>query len=214
MNNMTREEILALANRIKQLREQHGMSQKDLANKLGVSRVAVTKYEKGESTPSRRLKQFADVFHVSTDYLLGNHDCLETTSEKQKAVGERISILRKKNKLDKASLAKICNVTTRAVTAWEDGITSPSLETISKLAEVFDTTTDYILGRVTTEKEIPKESTLMESILEQLYSDNPDMLEKVKDCKVYGNNIELNDTEKEFLKSSLNVIFKAKGITE
>lgn len=48
------------------------MSQADLANELGVSRLTVARWELGESTPSvDTITKIADFFGVSTDYILG-----------------------------------------------------------------------------------------------------------------------------------------------
>lgn len=60
-----------LAERIQRLRKQQGMSQEDLADALGVSRQAVSKWESGQSIPDvDRIIQLSDFFHVTTDHLL------------------------------------------------------------------------------------------------------------------------------------------------
>lgn len=52
-------------------RKKAGMSQEELAAKLGVSRQAVSKWETGEADPEvSKLKKLADVFAVSVDWLL------------------------------------------------------------------------------------------------------------------------------------------------
>lgn len=57
--------------RIAALRHQAGLSQKALANRLGVSASTVGMYEQGRREPSAgRLVEMAAVFGVSTDYLL------------------------------------------------------------------------------------------------------------------------------------------------
>ena len=57
---------------IADLREQKEWSQSDLANKSGVSRVMIGKYERGEAIPSiEAAKKIADAFEVSLDYLVG-----------------------------------------------------------------------------------------------------------------------------------------------
>ncbi len=48
-----------------------GLSQEELAEKIGVSRQAVSKWETGEALPEiTKLKALADIFGVTTDYLL------------------------------------------------------------------------------------------------------------------------------------------------
>lgn len=54
------------------LRRRDGYSQKDLAEKLGISRSAVGMYERGEREPDfETLEAFADIFNVNMDTLLG-----------------------------------------------------------------------------------------------------------------------------------------------
>lgn len=58
--------------RLKKLREEKNMYQKDLANILGVSAGAIGMYENNKRTPDFDiLKKIADVFDVTIDYLLG-----------------------------------------------------------------------------------------------------------------------------------------------
>lgn len=62
--------------RIKELRIKRGISQENLAKKLGMNRVNISHYERGVITkiPSDVLAKLADIFGVSTDYLLGKTD--------------------------------------------------------------------------------------------------------------------------------------------
>ena len=53
------------------LRRKNGMSQDTLADQLGVSRQAVSKWERDEAVPETdKIIRIARLFHVSTDYLL------------------------------------------------------------------------------------------------------------------------------------------------
>lgn len=54
------------------LRDKKGFSQTELAEKSGVSRVMIGKYERGEAIPSiDAAKKIADALEVSLDYLVG-----------------------------------------------------------------------------------------------------------------------------------------------
>lgn len=58
--------------KIKLKRKELGLSQTDLANRVGLKFGTISKYEKDEiSIPSNTLKLIADVLNISTDYLLG-----------------------------------------------------------------------------------------------------------------------------------------------
>ena len=64
---------IEIANRLADLRKQHGLSQEELADKLGVSRQAVSKWECGESSPDTdNLIALAKIYGMSLDELLGN----------------------------------------------------------------------------------------------------------------------------------------------
>lgn len=58
--------------KLRELRTSFGMTQAELASRLRVTKSVVSYYELHERTPSPDvLIKLADVFHVSTDYLLG-----------------------------------------------------------------------------------------------------------------------------------------------
>lgn len=59
--------------RLKTLRVEKGLYQKDIASFLGVDRTTYVKYERGDSEPSFEIiSKLANFFEVSIDYLLGN----------------------------------------------------------------------------------------------------------------------------------------------
>ena len=59
--------------RIKNLRLENGMTQQDLATKIGVSTVSVQCWEKGSKSPSlQAFISLAHLFHMSLDDLIGN----------------------------------------------------------------------------------------------------------------------------------------------
>ncbi|HML45764.1 MAG TPA: helix-turn-helix transcriptional regulator [Clostridia bacterium] len=60
-----------IANRLLQLRKEKGLSQEDLAAKLGVTRQAVSKWERAEAAPDTdNLLRLAKLYSVSLDTLL------------------------------------------------------------------------------------------------------------------------------------------------
>lgn len=64
--------IKDLPQKLKALRVQYGYSQKQVAEKIGVSPSIVSGYETGERTPSTEiLLSLSYLYNVSTDYLLG-----------------------------------------------------------------------------------------------------------------------------------------------
>lgn len=62
---------MTIADRIQTLRKAKGISQEELADKIGVSRQAVSKWESGQSGPDlEKAVLLSDYFEVTTDYLL------------------------------------------------------------------------------------------------------------------------------------------------
>ena len=61
---------MSIGERISDLRKQKNYSQMQLAKSLGVSRQAVSKWEKGQSSPDTvKLIQLAELFDVEVEYL-------------------------------------------------------------------------------------------------------------------------------------------------
>ena len=72
---------MTLEEQIKHYRKQAGLSQEKMAEKIGVSRQAITKWENGTGTPDiANLIAIADLFQISVDELLSNEK-----SEKKQA---------------------------------------------------------------------------------------------------------------------------------
>lgn len=84
-------ELFYMADKIKQLREQMGYTQAELARKLKLTRSSINGWEMGLSVPSTPMVvELAKIFNVSTDYLLGLDDRaslrVEGLSKKEVAV--------------------------------------------------------------------------------------------------------------------------------
>lgn len=82
---------MILADKIIELRKKSGMTQDELAEKLGVSRQSVSKWEGAQSTPDlARILKLAEIFFVSTDVLL--KDELSLDDEIEKASIETVAV--------------------------------------------------------------------------------------------------------------------------
>ena len=78
------EPIMNIADRIQILRKSRGISQEELADKIGVSRQAVSKWESEQSSPDiEKIVLLSDFFDVTTDYLLKGIEPLADVSEKK-----------------------------------------------------------------------------------------------------------------------------------
>ena len=72
---------MTLEEQIKYYRKQAGLSQEKMAEKIGVSRQAITKWENGTGTPDiANLMAIANLFQISVDELLSNEKSEKTVS--------------------------------------------------------------------------------------------------------------------------------------
>lgn len=66
----------AFSTRLLEERQNAHLTQAELAEKLDISRQAITQYERQIRTPDiETIRKFAVFFHVTTDYLIGLSDC-------------------------------------------------------------------------------------------------------------------------------------------
>lgn len=71
-----------MADRIQKLRKSKGISQEELADKIGVSRQAVSKWESEQSSPDiEKIVMLSDYFDVTTDYLLKGIEPINDVAE-------------------------------------------------------------------------------------------------------------------------------------
>lgn len=70
--------------RIRNLREDNDLTQKQIANMLGMSQTGYSKYETGENDiPTSILLKLARYYNTSVDYLLGETDQRQRYSERR-----------------------------------------------------------------------------------------------------------------------------------
>jgi len=89
---------MTIADRIQSLRKSKGMSQEELADAVGVSRQAVSKWESEQATPDiDKVLIMSEVFGVTTDYILKGIEPVKT--EDHKTMGDVVDqkILTKEN---------------------------------------------------------------------------------------------------------------------
>lgn len=79
-------------NRLRELRLKRGLSQQELAKKVGISNQSISSYEKGVRKPKiEAWKKLADYFGVSVPYLQGKYDHL-TKKEALQTIHEIMTI--------------------------------------------------------------------------------------------------------------------------
>ncbi len=61
--------------KLKEERKSFNLTQREMANKLGITQPSYIRYENGTAEPSlENLVKIADILNVSVDYLLGRAD--------------------------------------------------------------------------------------------------------------------------------------------
>lgn len=112
------------------LRKKKELSQREMANVLGVSKSTYARWETGEEIiPLKHFTNFCNYFNVTMDYVLGlskknefnkYNYCKKIDKEK---IGNNIKTLRKKNNLSQKDLANIFNTSQSTISAYENGKT-------------------------------------------------------------------------------------------
>lgn len=92
---------IEIANRLVELRKKNGYSQEELASKLGLSRQAVSKWERAEASPDTdNLICLAKLYGVSLDDLLKTNESVETIVNEQ-VNSDNCQQVKKENEEDK-----------------------------------------------------------------------------------------------------------------
>ena len=82
-----------LGEKIYKLRKEKGLSQEALAEQVGTTRQAISKWENNQGYPeTEKLLQLSNIFEVSTDYLLKGEELIKGTDEKGYYVSKEMAI--------------------------------------------------------------------------------------------------------------------------
>ncbi len=139
--------------KLKELRLEKNLSQREIANIIGIAQQTYNHYEVGENIiPLKHLNSLANYFDVSIDYILG----LTEIRKYQNSIkeidmiksGNILKDFRRSNKLTQTKLASILNTFHTVVVDYEHGknlIATPFLYTICKK---YGVSADYLLGKI------------------------------------------------------------------
>lgn len=99
---------MTLADKLKEARKNAGLTQAELAEKICVSRQAITKWETGKGIPDiDNLRVLSKVLNVSIDFLLDEEETLDqTVTEEQVCLGDSV----KEEKLESKNLMPILKI--------------------------------------------------------------------------------------------------------
>lgn len=135
--------------RLKYLMLENELNGTQLAEKINVSKLSVSRYVRGTHLPTVDVAvRIADYFKVSLDYLLGSEENNRSDSFLPcPPFSERLRLLLEQNGISKYRLNKDTKIDDESIYSWLYGRTKPSLENVVRLSEYFDCTVDYLLGR-------------------------------------------------------------------
>ncbi len=89
-----------------------------------------------------------------------------------------LKVLRKEHSLSQIEFAEAINSAQTTVSQWERGTREPDIETITRIANFFDVSTDYLLGKSDMKKSTSKEGesddvgVLMDTLLDKLKTED------------------------------------------
>jgi len=118
---------MKFSHRLRKLRKENNLTQKDLAEQINVDRATIAGYEtKGKEPAYDKLEKLANYFNVSIDYLLGRSDIKTPEEHLQKLFKDdpelveiledfkndkdRLMTFKELRKLDNESLKEILNI--------------------------------------------------------------------------------------------------------
>jgi transcriptional regulator with XRE-family HTH domain len=141
--------------RLKELREAQGISQSELARRLGIPQQTYNHYERGDRTlPYDVLIQLANFFCVTTDYLLefqANNEQKESVTVKCKDLGGGgqcgwLKELREAMGISRSELARRLGMPRQTYNHYECGDRKLPYDVLMQLARFFCVSTDYLIG--------------------------------------------------------------------
>lgn len=132
--------------RLVDLRKQARLTQKEVAQQLGIAPSTYAGYEYGTREPDHQtLMRIAQVLNASTDYLLGTANKTSENKEPE-SIGDRLRRLRHSRELSQKELSQSINCHQTLISKYERDIEVPTTENMKVLARFYDVSADYLLN--------------------------------------------------------------------
>ena len=147
------------ADRVKILRTQLNLTQQQLGEAIGLSKQAVNDIEQGRrQTTITKAIQMARLFNTTIEYLTGDSDDPVRPNElpliehlfgheNTFRFSSRLKQLREEKKLTPQKIGKDTHFGTLRYKNLETSTTIPNIDTLIALADYFDVSLDYLVGR-------------------------------------------------------------------
>lgn len=138
--------------RIRNTREDHDLTQRELSEILKVKRSTYAMWELGDvHIPIEKLQELADYYHVSMQYLVGLTNNKTETVDKTKVTKELLGTILKAKRLEhnltQMQVAVHLGINQSAYAYYEYGQAQISIDKLCQLANLYKTTIDALCGR-------------------------------------------------------------------
>lgn len=134
---------------LKNLLDENNLSYKSFATDINISASRITDYVNGNKLPSvKNLIKIADYFKCSADFLLGRD--YENPDKQYIApvpFNERLLFLKNFFNFTNKQIYGETEITKSRYFDWLSGKRQPSVDNIIKLADLFDCSVDFVIGR-------------------------------------------------------------------
>ena len=195
--------------KLKMLRKESNLTQEELAEKLNVSRQAITKWESGDGTPDiENLKQISNLFNTTIDELVKEDKNVTVEAKEQYSYIEELEIDHTKHFDIKICKIKELNILANAQEKIKIELLSNEEENI---AEIYKIKFDELYNKIDIDIKAkqPVQDIIVNMYLPEKYIEDIELNSKIKTLNI--SNIELNKLEYDGDLKYLNVR-KSKGI--
>lgn len=137
--------------RLKEIREERNLTQKDIAKTLEVDRSTYAGWETGKDTiPLRRLNKLSDYYKISIDYMTGLSNV--TSSYRvidldAKVIGQNLKEFRKERNLVQKDIFLFLNTTSSTYSAYETGKVLIKTDFLYSICKNYNASMDELLGK-------------------------------------------------------------------
>ncbi|MBO5096627.1 MAG: helix-turn-helix transcriptional regulator [Bacilli bacterium] len=141
-------------NKINDIRDEYDLTQQELANIIGGSRVNISNWENDKEIPNiQRINVMVDYFDISLDYIFKlSHD--KTYKDIRKGyldrviTGKRLKQVREGNNLTLKSLANELNTTSSTLSAYETGKNMLLTAFAIQICKKYRISMDWLYGKI------------------------------------------------------------------
>lgn len=140
-----------VSERLSELMFENNLTPKTLAPILGVDRCTINRYLRGVRLPNFSVFiKILEFFNCSADFLLGfvDHTPSGIVFSPTPPFHKRFRELLESKKMSQYALHHKTNFSYDNFNKWLKGTTHPFLDNLIKLANAFDCSVDYLLGRI------------------------------------------------------------------